>query len=151
SGCINEAGIKWVEEKIKSAPAEHIFIALHEPAFPRYRHVGNSFDECVKERDEFWNMLLKYRSKVRAVLVGHTHYYYKMKIKDVGGDATNKDKFPIEEGGIYQLDAGGAGNSREGEVTVIQFLIDGGKVIARVVQSPKGEKNFNVVETIELN
>jgi hypothetical protein len=151
SGCIYEAGIRWVEETINSAAAEHIFISFHEPAFPRYRHIDNSFNECVKERDEFWNMLLKYRSKVRAVLVGHTHYYYKMKVRDVKGDANDKDKFPIEEDGIYQLDAGGAGNSKEGEVTVIEFLIDNSKVLARVVQSAKGEKNFKVLETIILN
>ena len=151
NGCINEAGIKWVEEKIKSSTAEHVFIAFHEPAFPRYRHVGNSFDACPKERDEFWNMLLQYKNKVRAILVGHTHYYYKMKIRDVKGDATDKDKFPIEEGGIYQIDAGGAGNSKEGEVTVVQFLIDGDKVLARVVQSKKGEEIFKEIETIKIN
>ncbi|PKL82895.1 MAG: hypothetical protein CVV24_07820 [Ignavibacteriae bacterium HGW-Ignavibacteriae-3] len=151
SGCINEAGINWVEEKIKSASAEHIFIAFHEPAFPRFRHIGDSFDACLKERDEFWNMLLKYKDRVRAVLVGHSHYYYKMKIQDVKGDANNPKKFPIEEGGIYQIDAGGAGNSKEGEVTVVQFLIENSKVLARVVQSQKGEKDFKVLETIEIN
>lgn len=151
NGCINETGIKWVEEKIKSATAEHIFIAMHEPAFPRYRHLDNSFNSCPKERDEFWNMLLKYKTKVRAVLVGHTHYYYSMKIKDVKGDVNDVNKFPVEEGGIYQIDAGGAGNSKEGEVTVVQFLIDGRKVLARVIQSKKGEEKFKEIESIKIN
>ncbi len=151
SGCINEAGKKWVEEKIRTSKADHIFIAFHEPAFPRVRHFGNSFDQCTKERDEFWNMLLKYKSKVRAVLVGHTHSYYKMKIADVKGDANDKNKYPIEEGGIYQFDAGGAGNSEDGTVTAIQFLVDNKNVTARVIQSGKGEKNFKVLETIEIN
>jgi len=46
NGCINENGIKWVEDLIKSSNSKHVFIAFHEPAFPRYRHVGNSFDAC---------------------------------------------------------------------------------------------------------
>lgn len=151
NGCINETGIKWVEEKIISSEAEHIFIAMHEPAFPRYRHIDNSFNACPKERDKFWNMLLKYKDKVRAVLVGHTHYYYAMKVRDVKGEANDKDKFPIEDGGIYQIDAGAAGNSKEGEITVVQFLIDEGKVLARVIQSKKGEEYFKVIETIKIN
>jgi hypothetical protein len=151
NGCISENGIRWVEDLIKSSNSPHVFIAFHEPAFPRYRHIGNSFDACIKERDEFWNMLLKYKEKVRAVLVGHTHFYYAMKIKDVKGDAADKDKFPVEEGGIYQIDGGAAGNSEDGSVTAVEFMIDNESVIARVIQSKKGEKDFQIIETIKIN
>jgi hypothetical protein len=151
NGCINENGIKWVEDLIKSSNAKHVFIAFHEPAFPRFRHIGNSFDACTNERDKFWNMLLKHKEKVRAVLVGHTHFYYSMKIRDVNGDATDKDKFPIEDGGIYQIDAGAAGNSEDGTVTAVEFFIDNENILARVIQSKKGEKNFKTVETIKIN
>jgi len=150
SGCINQAGINWVEQKISSSNAEHIFISFHEPAFPKYRHINNSFDECKMERDEFWNMILKYKDRVRAVLVGHTHFYYDIKIKNANGDVTDPNKFPIEEGGIYQIDAGAAGNSEDGKVTIVEFLINGKDVIARVVQSEKGAGIFKELKTIRI-
>ena len=58
SGCINAAGLLWVEGLIESASlAEHVVLVFHEPAFPRHGHVGGSFDACPDDRNAFWDML----------------------------------------------------------------------------------------------
>lgn len=138
-GVINEAGRQWVEQVIKATPSsiDHIFIFLHEPAFPRVRHVGDSFDQDPERRNAFWRMLLEYRGRVRAVLVGHTHSYYRMRVLDPAGIAANDPKvFPNEDGGIYQVDAGAAGNGSVN--TIVQVQIEGRKLLFRVLQAENG-------------
>ena len=138
-GVINDEGRQWVEQVIKATPLsiDHIFISFHEPAFPRYRHVGGSFDLNPKKRDAFWNMLLENRARVRAVLVGHTHTYYRMRVLDPAGkDANDPKSFPDEEGGIYQIDAGAAGNGDTN--TIVQVQVEGKNLFFRVLQAENG-------------
>ena len=73
-----------VEQVIASAPPDidHIFVAFHEPAFPRYRHIWDSFNASPEERDAFWNMLVAHNDIVRAVFVAHTHTYSRMRVLD---------------------------------------------------------------------
>jgi hypothetical protein len=138
-GVINDEGRRWVEQVIKATPSsiDHVFISFHEPAFPRVRHVGDSFDQDIERRNAFWRMLLGYEDRVRAVLVGHTHSYYRMRVLDPGGIAANDPKaFPHEDGGIYQVDAGAAGN---GSVNIIvQVQIEGRNLLFRVLQAENG-------------
>jgi len=139
NGVVNDEGRQWVEKIIKATPLsiDHIFISFHEPAFPRYRHVGNSFDLNPKLRNAFWNMLLENKDRVRAILVGHTHRYSRMRVLDPAGkDANDPKTFPDEEGGIYQIDAGAAGN---GEVnTIVQVQVEGKNLFFRVLQAKNG-------------
>lgn len=139
NGVVNDKGRRWVEQAIQSAPAsiDHIFVSLHEPPFPRLNHVGESFDRDPKQRDAFWRMLLLYRNRVRAVLVGHTHHYYRMRVLDPSGEAANNPKtYPNEEGGIWQIDAGAAGH---GDMTTfVQIQINNKDVAFRVLQAKPG-------------
>ena len=149
-GCINSTGLEWVESLIVSAvDADHIFITFHEPAFPRYRHVGDSFDACPEDRDAFWNMLMEHVDKVRAVFVAHTHLYYRMRVADPTSAAANDPmQFPDEPGGIYQVDSGAAGNGDTNTVVIVE--VDGENVRFRVIDSPEGSvPNWRVIDAWE--
>lgn len=138
-GVINDEGRAWAAQVIGSTPAsiDHIFVSFHEPAFPRVRHVGDSFDKDPGLRDAFWRMLLEHKDRVRAVLVGHTHSYYRMRVLDPSGAAaSNPAAFPDEAGGIHQIDAGAAGNGSVN--TLVQIQIAGRDVHFRVLQAPNG-------------
>jgi predicted phosphodiesterase len=105
-GVINDAGREWVKQAIKTAPPaiEDIFIFLHEPPYPQVRHVGDSFDEDPALRDRFWQMLAQ-SSRVRAVFVGHTHYYYRS-----------------EHDRVWQVSSGSIGNNKE--ATFVAVTVD---------------------------
>ncbi len=138
-GVISAEGRHWVEQVIRAAPPgiQHIFVTFHEPAFPRFRHKGDSFDQDPQLRNDFWRMLLRYRDRVRAVLVGHTHNYYRMRVLDPAKKAARKyKKFPDDEGGIYQIDAGAAGNGPIS--TIVQICIKGSDVRFRTLQAKAG-------------
>jgi 3',5'-cyclic AMP phosphodiesterase CpdA len=152
SGCINQTGLQWIEKAINSADTlKHIFIAFHEPAFARFRHVGDSFDGCPAERDQFWNMIVRHKDKVRAVLVGHTHFYYAMKVRDPEGTVRDVNKLPIEEGGIYQIDPGAAGNQADKKITLVRFIVSDENVKAIVLQADSGDNNFTTTAEFDLN
>jgi len=151
SGCINDAGIRWVEQAITSAKdADHIFIAIHVPAFCRVRHVGEDFEACPDQRNRFWDMLVRHRDKVRGVLAAHTHHYSVMRVRDPRGPASDGRSYPLETDGIYQFDVGGAGHSEDGKITVVTFFIDGKAASAQVVQSPIGQTRFSVTRELDL-
>lgn len=151
SGCVNDAGIRWVEQAITSAGnADHIFIAMHVPAFCRVRHVGEGFESCPAQRNRFWDTLVQHKDKVRAVLAAHTHHYGVMRVRDPRGPANDGKSYPQEPGGVYQIDAGGAGNSDDGKITLINFLIDGKAASAQVIQSPVGQSRFSLIRNIDL-
>lgn len=144
NGVINDAGRQWVEEVIKSTPSsiDHIFIAFHEPAFPRFGHVGGSFDEDPAQRNAFWRMLLQYKARVRAVFVGHTHHYSRLRVLDPAGPAANDpNAFPDEVGGIFQITSGTA--STESLNTLIQVRIEGPSAFFRVLQATTGKKQLS--------
>lgn len=124
-GNYNKEGIEWAEGIIKEAMAnkkiDHIFVSFHEPAFPRKRHTNDSFNNYKENRDACWKMLVKYSKKVRAAYVGHTHFYYRMRVKDpANGDG---EDYPDEEGGVYQIECGSAGVTSN--LTAVVTHIDG--------------------------
>ena len=151
SGCLNSKGIKWIDGVISSARhADHVFIAMHEPAFPRKRHFYDSFNQCEEERDSFWDMIVSHKGRVKAVLVGHTHYYCRMRIKDPRSpEANDPAKYPDQEGGVYQIDCGASGNGIQN--TVVNIEIMGKDVFFRVVNADLlfgGE--FNLIDEWEI-
>jgi hypothetical protein len=127
--------VPYVEKPLKSLPEgiDHVFVADHWPVFPRFAYAGEPDESDVK----FWNMLLKHRDKVRAVLVGHTHRYSRMRVADPTGKAKDGKSFPDEEGGIYQIDCGNAGRASHGDdaTTIVEVMIDGKDARFRVVQA----------------
>jgi hypothetical protein len=88
--------------------------------------VGDSFDACPNDRNAFWSMLTKYKDKVRAVFVAHTHHYYKKYVDE-----------------IYQVDVGNAGNdySNVNECHIVRVEITSTQVIFRVLASSTSNLN----------
>lgn len=67
----------------------------------------------------------------------HTHAYYRMRVLDPAGVAANDPNvFPDEEGGLYQIDAGAAGNGEKN--TMVQVQVEGSNVLFRVLQAERG-------------
>jgi hypothetical protein len=149
---LNEAGCKWVEEMIRAAPpsAEHLFIGLHEPPFPRERHLDEMTDAKKPVRDAFWNMLLKHRSRVRAVFTGHTHYYSRMRVADPGGAAANDPKqYPDEKDGLWQVSTCSSG-ARADSLGYVQIVVEGASVRAVAFAKEGREPAFRVVDAWPL-
>jgi hypothetical protein len=148
NGVINNKGRQWVEQAITSAPSfiDHIFISFHEPAFPRFRHIGNSFDQAPDQRNQFWQMLLRYKDRVRAIFVGHSHFYYRMRVSDPAGQAANDpNAFPNQKDGIYQINAGAAGNGKVN--TLVQVQVNGRVLLFRTLQAANGaSRPFSVID-----
>jgi hypothetical protein len=130
-----------------SAPEniDHIFVAFHSPAFPRHDSY-NIRTAARPARDAFWNMLIAHKDRVRAVFVAHTHAYSRLRVLDpASADANDTDAFPDEEGGIYQVDVGAAGNGVYTIVVMVQ--IDGDNVSFRVLEAGGGSDDpFSVID-----
>ncbi|MBI4917500.1 MAG: metallophosphoesterase [Acidobacteria bacterium] len=150
-GCFGAGGRAWVEAAIESAvAASHVFVAFHEPAFPRGGHDGDSFNACPADRDAFWNMLVAHRDKVRAALVGHTHVYSRLRVRDPAGAAANDPaQFPDEADGIWQIDCGAAGNGDRN--TVVRFQVEADRVRVRALDADNGlVAGFDVLDEFEM-
>ena len=95
-------------------------------------------------------MLIRHKKLVRAVFVGHTHEYYRMRVLDPSSDEANDmDKYPDQEGGIYQVDVGASGNGNRN--TVVRVLVNGKNVTFRVVQARNGKnRKFRVKDGWEI-
>ena len=73
--------LDWLEKDLmaaRAAAARHIFVFVHEPAFPNGGHVQDSLwgggeAEGVKARDLFWRIVTQ--AGARAVFSGHEHNY----------------------------------------------------------------------------
>jgi hypothetical protein len=73
--------LDWFESDLKSARsagAHHIFVFVHEPAFPNGGHLQDSLwgggdAEGVKARDRFWTIAAQ--AGASAVFSGHEHNY----------------------------------------------------------------------------
>ena len=89
SGGYTPQQLDWIEQDLGSSQKPFKFVIGHEPAFPQFRHVGNSLDANPQMRDDFWQILSE--NGVTAFICGHTHHIY--------SDLVD---------GVYQLDAGEA-------------------------------------------
>lgn len=149
---INEKGRKWTEDVITSAPShiDHIFVAFHVPAFPRWRQTFNFPKPDPEQRDAFWNMLVSHRDRVRAVFSGHTHYYSRIRVLNPAASAADDNNaYPDEDGGIYQVTAGSTGNGMEN--TFLRVEIHGNDVYFRAYEAENGkDKPFAVKEEWSL-
>jgi predicted phosphodiesterase len=89
SGGYTPQQLDWIEQDLSSSQKPFKFVIGHEPAFPQFRHVGDSLDADPLMRDDFWQILSE--NYVTAFICGHTHYIYSDLVDDV-----------------YQFDAGEA-------------------------------------------
>jgi hypothetical protein len=124
---------KWLEADLAANHKPFTFVFGHEPAFPKHRHVGNSLDEHLENRNAFWDVLKKYH--VRAFVSGHVHFYYK-ELHD----------------GVYQICDGTAGSVRgEKYQTYLDVVVQPDQAKINVWQNDSpGSKAWHLAETITL-
>ncbi|MCD4831150.1 MAG: phytase [Anaerohalosphaeraceae bacterium] len=106
----------WLAADLAANAKPAVFVLGHEPAYPEYRHVGDSLDQYPAHRDRFWKLLND--NHVAAYICGHTHTYY---AKQVDG--------PDWEPFTWQIDCGNAGNQGESKQTFIDITVEGTEVI----------------------
>jgi len=151
-GWVTKKGAAWLQKTIESAPKkiDHIFIAMHEPAFPRGRHLREG--GLSKEEIACWEMFVNNNDRVRAVLVGHTHTYSRMRIKNPYKAASSTTTFPDDKGGIYQIDTGNAGNTWGGDphLTVVWIEINGKNLTFKTIQASVDDYKFKKTDIWKL-
>lgn len=106
NGWLTKDQIRWLSEDLKGAKyrgLKHIFVYLHEPAFPNGGHVGDSMwwggkiPEVVEMRRKFWSILSEHH--VLAVLCGHEHNFSLTKIDETVDPAFKAPVWQIVTGG----------------------------------------------------
>lgn len=134
----------WLQADLNTTNKDHVFVFGHEPAFPRYRHIGDALDQFKASRDAFWNMLVM-DTRVRAYFCGHSHYYSRMRVLDPTSVGTSG--FPDQEGGVYQVDCGAAGHTLSDErLTLVYVYVGEDEVRFRVVTSPLYSTEWEVTD-----
>ena len=107
--------LDWLEKDLtaaRSAGAHHIFVFVHEPAFPNGGHMQDSLwgggePEGVKVRDRFWTIVTQ--ASATAVFSGHEHNYSRTLIDSktpVHRDGTPNPEFAKP---TWQITQGAAG------------------------------------------
>jgi len=123
----------WLQQDLNNSNKDHVFVFGHEPAFPRFRHIGDALNQFPETRNAFWNILM-IDPRIRAYFCGHTHYYYRMQVADPSSVGTTG--FPNQDGGVYQVDAGAMGHSlSDGNLTLVYVHVENDSVRFRTVTS----------------
>ena len=109
-GFLRDEQLIWLEHDLRDARQRglrHLFVFLHEPAFPNGGHVEDAMwwsgeiPEISKMRDRFWSILCTHQ--VTAVFCGHEHNYSRALI-----DESVNPSFTTP---IWQIVTGGGGAS----------------------------------------
>jgi len=143
-GEVDETLLQWTRDDMNNSSQDNIFVFAHDPAFPRYRHLGDGLNQFSESRNKFW-LTLREDPRVRAYFCGHTHYYYRMRISDPAtGDAGD---FPDQEGGLYQVDVGAIGNFLgDSNLSLVYVEIYEDSVQFRTVVTPREENNWHIAD-----
>ena len=108
AGRTNLAIRDWLAADLAASNQPFVFVFGHEPAFPLNRHVGDSLDKYVDDRDAFWDLLEG--EGVSVFICGHTHVY---------------STYQQAGGGVWQIDVGNAGNNTYGDgLTFLDITVD---------------------------
>ena len=100
--------LKWIKQDLAASDKAFKFVFGHEPAFPLYRHIGDSLDANPTQRNLFWQILAE--NNVQAFFCGHTH-----------------NLSHVLDKGIYQID-----NGRIKPSTVCVTIVDVGNEKATI-------------------
>ena len=124
---------EWLEADLATNSKPFTLVFGHEPAFPKFRHVGNSLDEHMQDRDAFWRVLQQ--NHVRAFISGHIHFYYR-EMHD----------------GVYQICDGTAGSSRgEKRQTYLDVVVGPSQAAVKVWQNDSvGSTNWHLADSFTL-
>jgi len=134
----------WLQEDLNTTTQDHVFVFAHEPAFPRYRHLGDALDQYPESRNAFWRTLV-IDPRVRAYFCGHTHYFNRMRVRDPSTAGTTG--FPDDPGGLFQVDVGNIGNALgDGKLTLVYISVESDSVRFRAVSTPRLEANWSVAD-----
>ncbi len=134
----------WLQMDLNVTDKDHVFVFGHEPAFPRILHVGDSLDQFKVARDSFWSMLVL-DPRVRAFFCGHTHYYSRMRVVDPS--SVGLSGYPDQEGGVYQIICGVAGQTGGDEhLTIVHCQVHEDSVYFQAVSSPREEARWEVAD-----
>ncbi len=107
-GVLRDEQLRWLEndlEKARLLDLKHLFVFVHEPAFPNGGHVKDAMwwngkkPEIIRMRDRFWKILCE--NEVLAAFFGDDHNYSRALI-----DTTVNSNFDVP---IWQIITGGAG------------------------------------------
>lgn len=122
----------WLAADLAATTKPIIFVFGHEPAYPLYRHIGDSLDAHVANRDAFWN-LLESDTRVKAYICGHTHYY---------------SKYQKPSGRVWQIDVGDAGNDTDSNgKTFLDVVVSDTQVQFNVWRDVTSSGTFSLAET----
>jgi Calcineurin-like phosphoesterase len=121
--------IRWLEADLQAARSrgqKHLFVFVHEPAFPNGGHVQDSLWEGGKKpagvanRDKFWQIVSD--AGVVAVFSGHEHNYSRTMIDSttpVHLDQTTNPKFRSR---VWQVIQGAAGAPFYPQVQTVPWI-----------------------------
>ena len=107
--------IKWLAADLTAAKArgqKHLFVFVHEPAFPAGGHVQDSLWGGGKEpgvtiRDQFWQIISD--AGVVAVFSGHEHNYSRTSIDSKTPIHLDRSSNPKFKSRVWQIIQGAAG------------------------------------------
>jgi len=107
--------LDWFEKDLAAARqngAKHIFVFVHEPAFPNGGHVsdalwGGGVPEGVAARDRFWSAVSA--NQAVAVFSGHEHNYSRIKIDSTTPVHRDLSPNPNFAHPVWQVIQGAAG------------------------------------------
>ena len=128
----NSALFNWIKNDLEATDkSKQIFVTGHEPAYPHYRHIGNSLDQFPSDRDAFWKLLDD--NSVEAFFNGHTHYY-------------SKDDIHLD---VTQIDSGNARLIHDGSTIILACVKNETNIT--VFQSTSKDKPFLYKESYIVN
>lgn len=80
-GFIPATLFNWLENDFKNNKKKWIIVVGHEPLYPLKRHIGDSLDENLTNRDKLENLFI--RNNVIVFMGGHTHIAGIQKIDNI--------------------------------------------------------------------
>ncbi len=131
-GDVGPALLAWLERDLAANTKPFVFVFGHEPAFPRYRHVGDSLDRHPENRDAFWRLLA--RHGVQAYFCGHVHSYFKE-----------------QRDGVWQICDGHAGRVKGGDRIYLDVQVGPAEAEVRTwIGSRDNWTDWKLLDTIRL-
>jgi len=131
-GDVGPALLAWLEDDLAANTKPFVFVFGHEPAFPQYRHMGDSLDQHPENRDAFWRLLS--RHGVQAYFCGHVHRYFKE-----------------QRDGVWQVCDGHAGRVKGGDRGYLDVSVGPAEAEIKVwIGARENWSDWTLLDTIRL-